>query len=979
MSYFSENYSALDYPLGDPGLRLAQVGAIHAIAAHFTVLTEPALVVMPTGSGKTAVLLAAPFAIRANRVLIITPSKLVREQIAEGARTLEVLKRAGALPETVALPKVFEVDSKLSTEASWKELEAYDVVVATPNCTSPEIEGVAKPPVDLFDTVIFDEAHHSAASTWKALLDHFHSARRVLFTATPYRRDKRIIQAKSIYTYPLKKAFADKIFGKVNFIPVTPADRQSPDVAIALKTEEVFKLDRAANRPHVIMVRTDKKTRADDLAQIYKDHTSLKLQVIHSLHSSSFVKKTIERLREGANSVSGQISETALDGVICVNMMGEGFDFPFLKIAAIHTPHQSLAVTLQFIGRFARTSEPRIGEAQFIAVPDEIAGEAEELFHEGAVWNEIVPNLSEARVVHEQNVREVIAGFEKIKIHREEELDLEFDLGSITPFCHAKIYSVDEFSGFDSEPRLPKGFEIVQYDLNKEQHCSILLLKEQVRPRWTDYEELSKVEYDFILTYYAESSQHLFVCSSRRASMSLYDAVGEHYSNDTHKPLPLYEINRVLHDLKQVTLFQVGMKNSVTSVYSESYQTKMGPDLSKAVSDTDGKLNHRGHLYLRGVDNGKTITIGYSSGSKVWSNTSLRVPEIIEWCKVLSGKLTRREAVVTGTTLDVLGVGEPLVGMPDNAIAVRWNDDVYNNSVEVSVPGLGSFQLHDFDIETGSLVVDKLRVDLRIGTLNWRMWMSVSDGRMEIASESDVSGVTVTRKGDTFPLMTYLEGTPFHVYLADFSRISDGALFKANFGTGTPFSDDGVITVDWLAEGINIEKEFEIGGSGNTDNTIHGYLKRRLVAESSPLVIYDHGTGEIGDFLTMEEKDGEIQFAIYHCKGAGGANVGQRVGDVYEVVGQVVKSLIWLHKADDLSDKILSRITNGSIFLKGDRALLKSLFDKTNTKQLEFLIYCVQPGLGKATLVDKLTGPMAAARDYVKRSCRGRVMFMISA
>lgn len=37
------------------------------------------------------------------------------------------------------------------------------------------------------------------------------------------------------------------------------------------------------------------------------------------------------------------------------NKMGEGFDFPFLKIAAIHAPHQSLAVTLQFIGRFART------------------------------------------------------------------------------------------------------------------------------------------------------------------------------------------------------------------------------------------------------------------------------------------------------------------------------------------------------------------------------------------------------------------------------------------------------------------------------------------------------------------------------------------------------------------------------------------------------------------------------------------------
>jgi superfamily II DNA or RNA helicase len=36
-----------------PGLRNAQVGALHAVAAHWTVSTKPALIVMPTGTGKT--------------------------------------------------------------------------------------------------------------------------------------------------------------------------------------------------------------------------------------------------------------------------------------------------------------------------------------------------------------------------------------------------------------------------------------------------------------------------------------------------------------------------------------------------------------------------------------------------------------------------------------------------------------------------------------------------------------------------------------------------------------------------------------------------------------------------------------------------------------------------------------------------------------------------------------------------------------
>lgn len=87
MSYFEENYKniALSIDKGTPetkGLRKAQIGAIHAIASHFTLKTDPALVVMPTGSGKTAVLMVAAYLLEANRVLIVTPSRLVRNSIA---------------------------------------------------------------------------------------------------------------------------------------------------------------------------------------------------------------------------------------------------------------------------------------------------------------------------------------------------------------------------------------------------------------------------------------------------------------------------------------------------------------------------------------------------------------------------------------------------------------------------------------------------------------------------------------------------------------------------------------------------------------------------------------------------------------------------------------------------------------------------------------------------------------------------------
>lgn len=39
-----------------PGLRSPQIGALHAIAAHWSLSKDPAIVVMPTGTGKTEVM-----------------------------------------------------------------------------------------------------------------------------------------------------------------------------------------------------------------------------------------------------------------------------------------------------------------------------------------------------------------------------------------------------------------------------------------------------------------------------------------------------------------------------------------------------------------------------------------------------------------------------------------------------------------------------------------------------------------------------------------------------------------------------------------------------------------------------------------------------------------------------------------------------------------------------------------------------------
>lgn len=531
--YFTDRYGAVRYPIdgeGGEGLRIAQIGAIHAVASHFTVRAEePAMVVMPTGSGKTAVLMMSAFVERARRVLVVTPSVLVRGQIKANFETLSVLKRVGVLEESTLGPRVAEVRSRVTSPEGWEEMREYDVVVGTPSSISPALEDVPDPPEDLFDLILVDEAHHSPAVTWNKLLSSFAGAKRVLFTATPFRQDRREIEGRLVYSYPMKKAYADEIFGQIEYVPVIPAAGVSDDAAIAEEAERVFRADRERGFDHFLVVRTDSKKRADELSEIYAERTDLRLLVIHSGHSYSRIEKSIEDLRSGD-----------LDGVICVNMLGEGFDFPNLKIAAVHAPHKSLAVTLQFVGRFARTGGENIGGAKFLAVPSEVKVEAQKLYDEGATWQEIVPNLSEGRVQHEQEVRETLDSFDVLVRSVPETEDLS--LYALEPYTHVKIYRVTEEVDLTEEVEFPSGFEVVFQKASPELSAATFVTRRLHKPRWTSLERFHGSEFDLFVVFYHRESKLLFINASERRD-SLYEELAKRFSGGTHKILSLARIN----------------------------------------------------------------------------------------------------------------------------------------------------------------------------------------------------------------------------------------------------------------------------------------------------------------------------------------------------------------------------------------------------------------------------------------------------
>lgn len=669
MSYFFRSYPDFRYPIQDEanaGFRSAQLGAIHSAAAHFAVRKEPAIITMPTGSGKTAVLISTAFTLRAKRVLIITPSRLVREQIANEVATLSTLKLAGALPQEYSPPNVKRVRKRLGSLQDWEDMREYDVIVATVQSISPEYAEIPEPPPDVFDLVLVDEAHHSPARTWQSVLDHFDSAKRILFTATPFRQDQKEIKGRFIFTYDLHSAFRDGIFGQIEFRPVIPQTADNYDEAIARATEEQFLADRDRGYSHRVMVRTDGRSRAKELLQVYERVTRLRLSIITGTNSLTYVRKRLAELRNGD-----------LDGIVCVNMMGEGFDFPSLKIAAVHAPHKSLSVTLQFVGRFARTSGSQLGPATFLAIPSDIEIQATRLYDSGAVWQELIHNLAAIRVSQESETREVLQSFTELNATP----DLtDLSLYTLEPFYHVKVFQLDADIDIEQEICFPSRLQVVYRGISLAHSSAVYITRELCLPRWSSDERLSTVDSDLFVLYYDPATKLLFICASRKTP-GVYDALVATFSTANPRPLPLSRLNRALLDLTAPEFFNVGMRNRVASNTIESYRISAGPSAGKSVLKSDAKLYHRGHAFGRALENGEAVTIGLSSASKVWSNKSSKLPEFIEWCRNLATKIRSDRIPITNSGLDYLDAGEELEELPEDIIAVDWPVEVYKNPI----------------------------------------------------------------------------------------------------------------------------------------------------------------------------------------------------------------------------------------------------------------------------------------------------------
>ncbi|WP_256661693.1 ABC-three component system protein [Pseudomonas sp. F01002] len=593
------------------GFRPGQLGALHAVLAHFSVQDDPAIVCLPTGYGKTSLMMALPMLLGPARVLIVEPSSALRKQVHSHISVMSTLRRIGALAEDCPLPDVHLHIGRPQSLEEWQLLQVYDVVVSTPSSSSPDLAPGA--PSDLFDLVIFDEAHHAPADSWMAYVEHFTKARFLFLTATPFRRDGRVIPGKLVYRYPVMRAVDEGAFEPINFCAAPIEDElddEHVDQAIARAAVQQLNEDRANGFDHRLFVRAGTIKAAQDLVPLYQG-----LGIAVEAISSKLTKRQQEAIEE-------RLITGALEAIVCVDMFGEGYDFPKLKVAALHAPHQSLVPTIQFIGRFARVDETT-GPPTLIAPTFRIKEATASLLKEGVNLAQMIDEAAIAQLAGSLEEQEFM---ERLPVRKIAESDYE----SVSPlsfnlYAHVRVFECDEPPNFGLlDSTIGRHLRIVKQWGTQDGTISLVLTADETSPNWAISDALIDVRHDVFLLMFFEAAKLCYIGSTRRTE-KLYLSIMDTIAPGGCRPLSYQQTSRARAGLEEVKFYNVGLKNTTFNSQGETYRTLTGPQAERAVTAGDSRVFSQGHFFGSGMNGQVKETIGASSSSRIWEETRFRL------------------------------------------------------------------------------------------------------------------------------------------------------------------------------------------------------------------------------------------------------------------------------------------------------------------------------------------------------------------
>lgn len=374
MNYFTETAANI---FGNSKLRSPQIEAYSKALEHFASSSEDALIVLPTGTGKSGLISIVPFGLAKGRVLIITPGLVTKQSIRKTQEMLEdnfwinfdVIFSAEDLPVTC------EFNSDTHPSSLEQAHFVYSNIQQVHNDRGLSL--TKRVPPDFFDLIIIDEGHHAPASSWQKTLAHFSKAKKIFVTGTPFRGDNQEVPGKQIHKTPLSEVMRDRYVKWLRKETVNahelyftiadrPNERFSKEQVLEIKEREwvqrsvalskecsldvinqsVLRLEELRSSspkvPHKILAVGCSISHAEDLLTWYQSK-NLTSSIVHSEMEQSEIDAAFRA-----------IDNHQCDVVISVNMLMEGYDHRYLTVLALFRPYRSNNAFAQIIGRVLR-------------------------------------------------------------------------------------------------------------------------------------------------------------------------------------------------------------------------------------------------------------------------------------------------------------------------------------------------------------------------------------------------------------------------------------------------------------------------------------------------------------------------------------------------------------------------------------------------------------------------------------------------
>ena len=923
--------------LTQKGLRPPQIGALYATLAHWTVSDEAATIVMPTGTGKTETMLAILTSQGLERLLVVVPTAPLREQIANKFRTLGLLHRLGVLTNNAAYPVVGTLahipPTPLVAEAF---LKCCNVVVATMQAVNACPEDIRRVLVEQCSHLFVDEAHHVPAKTWSDFHRRFSGKPIIQFTATPYRNDGKLVEGQVIFDYPLKKAQEDGYFKEINFRPVWAFSES--DEAIAETAVDQLRTDVGNGLNHIVMARTVDISRATAVHEMYQrlapEHNPL---LVHSKLSSKKQREILAQLRSGQTRI-----------VVCVNMLGEGFDLPQLKIAAMHDVHRSLPITLQFVGRFTRTHDDSIGTATAIANLADVKVEEsrQTLFAEDSDWNLVIRELGTGATQRHIERIDFVQSFT--------DLPPEVAVQNLLPKMSSAIYRTpaeqwrpEAIADVISDEELYAGPSI------SHQHKVLWFVTREAEPiPWGRVKELENVVWHLYVLHWDEARQLLFIYSSNKDGF--HQDLAEAVMDETTL-IKGEQIYRVLAGIKRLVPNNLGLRHVVSRNIAHS--SLVGSDVADGVDQVRRRAKTKSYIFGHGYEAGGRATIGCSANGRVWCHAvASDISEWVAWCHHIGDKLLD-DSFDLDRILEGFVIPKPVTARPELVpLAMEWPSELLQRSEEAVLVEIDGHKDPFYEVS-----LDVTEHD-RVGPIKFRVTTPQASADYEltfteprptyapVGPEANISiGTRVLALSDFFRQM------PPKIRFEKDTYIVNDQIMQVLIADQEAFARERIQGWDW--SGTDITKESQ--RDQKRPESIQRRVIEQLIATGDYDIVFDDDdSGEAADIVALRMTGEKLVVHLYHCKFSGGKQPGARVEDLYAVCGQAQKSVHWREDLERLFQHLklreAKRTTDHrpSRFEKGNYQTLSNIIRRSYTLIPELKVFVVQPGLSQVAASD---------------------------